>query len=65
MRDVLAAAAAREGATVVDAGAPLAKFAAETGLSIHVSPHDHHLNPAAMHVVAGVVTPALAADAPH
>lgn len=64
MRAVLTSAAAREGAIVVDASAPLAAFGERTGLSTFVSPHDHHLNPAALGVVAASVAPVLAAVAP-
>jgi hypothetical protein len=63
MRAALTEAATRDGAVVVDTSSPLADFGAHTGLSTYVSPHDHHLNAAALGVVAAAVAPRLAVTA--
>ncbi|MGH8259233.1 MAG: hypothetical protein ACREUG_06035 [Steroidobacteraceae bacterium] len=57
VRDHLAAAARANGATLIEVGASLRELTARTGLSVYVSPHDHHLNRLALGVIADQVAP--------
>jgi hypothetical protein len=60
-RERLLAAAQANAARVVDAGPFLHEYAQRTGLSIYVSPHDHHLNRLALGLIAEKLAPTLPA----
>jgi hypothetical protein len=58
-REILLREAAAAGALVVDTGAPFRDFTRTTGLSVAVSPRDHHWNGAATSLVAREVAAGL------
>ncbi len=57
-------AASQHGATLIEAEPLLSAEAERTGLSMHVSPHDAHLNGLAFRVLADAVVPMLGGSAP-
>jgi hypothetical protein len=60
-RQRLLDAAQANAARVVDAGPFLREYGQRTGLSIYVSPHDHHLNRLALGLIAEKLAPTLPA----